>query len=450
VLAWAIVVGDTLDDRVGGVAIDGAGNTLLSGRFEGDLPMPDKTLQDYGTKQGSTPQYDVFLATFDENGNLTDALEYGKYGPQEAYALALDGSNNALVAGRYREALYDHRSMNDGPDAMSQMDPFVMSVASDYTRNWAVGVSEPSAATNTQYAYGVAADSAGNVAIVGTFRGQLHFDNTNLTISSNSDEMFAAVFNNAGADQWAKDLGTNGDHALVAAAFVADGELVAGGWAGGDDIALSPGGQTLTALGNEDALLVRFDSTGGQLWGHRFGDGLSDLIRGVAVDSGGNVIAVGRFQGQLVLAGLPTLTSFGSHDIFVAKFASDGTPLWSRHFGDTQSERARGVAVLPGDAIAVVGSFSGDLTVAGTTLTAQNGDAYVLALDADGSDLWALQLGLEGDQVATSVASRGSRLAVAGELESGRLPLGGVDYPANSADGTTADVFLAVYDLPAP
>lgn len=71
------------------------------------------------------------------------------------------------------------------------------------------------------------------------------------------------------------------------------------------------------------------------LWSKRFGSTGSDQGFGVAVDSSGNVLATGFFEGTVNFGG-GNLTSAGSGDIFLLKLA--GTTVQPRRRGQITSE----------------------------------------------------------------------------------------------------------------
>lgn len=95
------------------------------------------------------------------------------------------------------------------------------------------------------------------------------------------------------------------------------------------------------------------------------------LQTAVAIDRAGNQILVGTFTGSISIAGT-TLHSAGGSDIFVAKIRPDGTPAWTpRRYGGPMNDAGTGVAVDPQDDIVVAGSFQGELTLGASRLRPQ-------------------------------------------------------------------------------
>jgi len=90
--------------------------------------------------------------------------------------------------------------------------------------------------------------------------------------------------------------------------------------------------------GEADAFVAKFDLAGNQLWARQVGSSDWDESQGVAVDNVGNVYIAGQTQGEL---GNPA----GSADAWVAKFDTNGNPLWNQQLGTQAFDEARDIAV---------------------------------------------------------------------------------------------------------
>jgi len=116
------------------------------------------------------------------------------------------------------------------------------------------------------------------------------------------------------------------------------------------------GGGRLTSAGDNDLFLVKYSSDGSHLWSKRFGGALTDRGYAVAVDSTGSVLVAGYFMGVVDFGGGP-LSSSGNADIFVAKYSSAGVHVWSKRFGGTGHDFAYGLAVDGNDNLVMTGFF---------------------------------------------------------------------------------------------
>lgn len=147
--------------------------------------------------------------------------------------------------------------------------------------------------------------------------------------------------------------------------------------------------------------------------GTYLGNDLADLVRDIALDSSGNLYAVGGARSADLLPGAPVLAFAGEEDAFVAKLDPTGAVLWWTFLGGPGPDRAHAVD-LDGQGNVVVGGGAADAfpVTPGAVLTQFQGgtstatdparDGFVAKLDgATGALLWATYFG--GTDAQTSV-----------------------------------------------
>ena len=139
------------------------------------------------------------------------------------------------------------------------------------------------------------------------------------------------------------------------------------------------------------------------LWAYNSESVDFDEARGVAVDCLGNVYVIGTFEGSLVI-GNTELISFNGTMAFVAKFDSDGNPLWAVQgtvlFPNTN---ANGYAIVTdcSNNVYIAGNFQfgitfGDFSITSGSISTYN--TFVAKLDSEGTFLWAYNTtGSSGD-----------------------------------------------------
>ena len=360
--SWAIKGGGSFDDTGRGLAVDGAGNVAVVGTFVGPAQIGAFRL---GSVQG-TPS--PFLFVCDPDGVVTLARTGGQYG----------------------------------------------------------------AATAT------AVDRAGNIFVTGT--------------DFNSSVLFLEEYTRNGGLRWTKGSAGGGQYPLTfGLAAGPDGGAYLAGTFWGQGIAFSIGGSTVTSAGGYDAFLGRFDGTGNAVWLGHAGGSSSDFAYSVAVDPQGNVITVGGFCapaafGSLSLTGngcagfatktdprgnflwavpipgsnvgsdqrralmgvacdafgnsLVAVGSLGPEAGTILKLDSSGQLLWTTSLGGTPSSVATDAL---GNAY-VAGSFSGSVSLGGTSLTSAGGlDIFVWKLDPAGKSIWVKQAGFVFDDICNGV-----------------------------------------------
>ena len=182
-------------------------------------------------------------------------------------------------------------------------------------------------------------------------------------------------------------------------------------------------------------------ATGNHLWSKRFGGTSFDFGTSVAVDSAGNVLVTGEFNGTADFGG-GGLTSAGNTDIFVAKYDAAGNHLWSKRFGGTNYDYGYSVAVDSAGKVLVTGYFSGTADFGGGGLTsAGQFDIFVAKYDAAANHLWSKRFGEAGSDAGNSVAvDSGGNVLVTGSFED-TVDFGG----GGLTSAGFADIFVAKF-----
>ena len=93
-----------------------------------------------------------------------------------------------------------------------------------------------------------------------------------------------------------------------------------------------------TNSGDDDLILVKYNSSGTKQWTKQLGTSSSDIGYGVTVDSSDNIYVTGYTDG-----GLDGNTSSGGSDFFLLKYNSSGTKQWTKQLGTSSSDYGRGV-----------------------------------------------------------------------------------------------------------
>lgn len=186
----------------------------------------------------------------------------------------------------------------------------------------------------------------------------------------------------------------------------------------------------------------------------RVGDVGADVIADMAVDPAGNVYLTGTFTGSVDFdpaAGVSSLTSLGSNDVYVAKYSSAGTFIWVARIGGTGSERVTGLASDPAGNLYLGGAFEGstdfDPGAGSQILTSLGGeDGFVVKLSALGELLWNRRIGgPNADQVSGVGVDALGRTYAAGTFSGSAttLPAAG---PTLASNGTAQDAFVMGID----
>ena len=163
-------------------------------------------------------------------------------------------------------------------------------------------------------------------------------------------------------------------------------------------------------------------------WSQRFGGAGADVISGVDTDALGNVFITGTFETSITFKG-STTNSKGKADIFVAKLAPDGAPLWIRTYGGINPDIVTALAVDAAGNVIVTGYFNSPIDFGSGVKTPPANDGFVIKLDGSGNYVWdtILSGGLTEAPLAMAVSSSGDVL-VAGYYSSASVNFGGATF----------------------
>lgn len=170
-IRFAIGVGGTLADRGNAIAIDGAGNSYITGVFTGSGDFdPDPGQQLLLTSGGGE---DIFVASYDDDGNLRYAFGVGDSGVDRGLGIALDGAANAFVTGFYTGTVdFDPGAGSSTSTSGNTGDLFLASYTALGALRFAFGVGND----NPALGRAAAVDASGNVHITGELRPPADFD----------------------------------------------------------------------------------------------------------------------------------------------------------------------------------------------------------------------------------------------------------------------------------
>jgi hypothetical protein len=214
-------------------------------------------------------------------------------------------------------------------------------------------------------------------------------------------ELAAAEGDQKGDVTWAASFGGLGKEGIRSTAISEAGEVAIAGYFEGEvDIA----GTKHTSAGDADAFVVVYGADGKHKWTHTFGGEAGYVLRGVAFDPKGNVVASGHFAG-IVNIGDTELTAGPADEVVVIKYGPTGEVVWVEGFGGQNTDGAEGCTTDKDGNIYVTGSFFQDLKVGETTLeSVRSSDIFLIKLDPKGGVVWAKSFGGTGKNEGTRVA----------------------------------------------
>ncbi|MBB5332801.1 SBBP repeat-containing protein [Chryseobacterium koreense] len=302
------------------VSVDFSGNVYTTGYFYGTLDFDPGTGVSELTSNGGV---DVFIQKLDNNGNFLWAKSFGGSGNERGKSIAIDTSGNVFTTGYYTDtADFDPGTAVFNLTSNYGYDIFVQKL--DPNGNFVWAKSFGSSVLN-DYGNSVATDASGNVYTGGYFGGTVDFDPGSGTYSLTADvyDVFIQKMDSQGNFLWAKSFGGPNDDEGNSIALDTSGNVYTTGFYRGTvDFDPGAGIYSLTSSGNSDVFIQKLDSGGNFKWAKSFGGSGNDEGHSIAVNTLGDIYTAGLFFNTVDFdpdAGVYTLTSTGSADIFVQK-----------------------------------------------------------------------------------------------------------------------------------
>src|SRR3989338_2014938 len=178
----------------------------------------------------------------------------------------------------------------------------------------------------------------------------------------------------------------------------------------------------------KDAYIAKYDSSGIYVWSKQLG-GISDYaINVLAIDGQNNVIVTGYVGGSVDFGNGAVTTSAGGKDMFVAKYSgSDGSHIWSKRFGGIYDDYGYGLAVDSNNDLIITGQFMEQINFGGGLLvSAGGGDMYAVKLSGvNGNHIWSKRFGNVNTDYGYGVDVDGSNNPVFGGRFAATIDLGG-------------------------
>ncbi len=305
---WALSQGGTSLDRGFAIATDADGNIAVTGHFQ-------ETAQ-FGTASfTSDGVYDLFVASYDADGNFRWANKAGGAFVDEGNAIAIDTGGHTVITGKFSGAVtFDGIAL-----ASSRLfNTFIARYDPDGNLQWV-----RKAGGRDDFGSGLATDAQNNIFVTGYFQRTGRFEgitNTFTLESAGSGDAYLAKYDPLGEILWVvQGGGTDLDRGLGVAIDQAGNPVVTGFFAGASTF----GNTTLTST-FLDAFIAKYDMQGNALWVAQAGGGGLNEAYSIVVDGSGNTIMAGLFT-ETATFDNQNLTSVGEEDVFIAKWGSGAT-----------------------------------------------------------------------------------------------------------------------------
>ncbi|NDK08216.1 prepilin-type N-terminal cleavage/methylation domain-containing protein [Candidatus Gracilibacteria bacterium] len=359
-----------------------------------------------------------YVSKYDSQGNQLWKKSLRGTSYEAIYSMEVDSNGNVYAGGEFRGTI----NLGSGISITSagNDDGYLIKLDTNGNPLWAKNIST----SYYEYVYGVNLDGNGDIYINGTFQYNytINFGGGITVSSSGSQDGFFAKYNSSGVPIFAKKIGGAYNDGINKMIFDNNGNKYIFGSIQSPTMNFGSGVSIVKNSLNYDydGYVVKYDSNWIPLWAKSIGsaDGGSDGINNLIGDKFGNIYLIGKFFGTLNFGGGITITSAGYDDGYIAKYDSNGNPLWAKSLGGTGNDNI-GNLVLDTDGNPYVsGGFNGNVTIGGTTYTSRgSNDSYIVKYDKEGNNIWTKQIGGTGsDSISIMFFNNEGKLIVLGSF----------------------------------
>lgn len=203
------------------------------------------------------------------------------------------------------------------------------------------------------------------------------------------------------------------------------------------------GGLFSRSFGGLDAFVAKFDASGNDIWRHQFGSGGIDDAVSVAVDKSGNIYIAGYTSHIL----LDNRVSSGGMGIFVRKYDSSGSELWTIQFGSDPYDEVGSLTL----------DSSGNVYVVGSKFVHTDGRGpdykigFLSKYDSNSNELWTRVFEFPDSSHAKSVVVNSlGEIYIAGQnIKLNSYPFGDIDAFLKKYSSAGNEIWTRKFGAPA-
>ena len=414
----------------------------------------------------------VMIAPSSHGQNLLWSFNVGGGGSDIGYSIFNDNKGFVYVAGFFQGNNVDFDPSPSTTKFLksngSEQDAYVAKYTTTGVLVWAVNYG----GTGKDDANGVSVDNQGNVYVTGYFRGQnVDFDPSatgTAILNSNGDgggdpgyggDIYVAKFTSTGQYVWAFNVGSSsiGDNGTVIVNDTQGNVYVGGYFSGPADFDPSAATSNLTNS-NGTVFLAKYNTNGQYQWAFNIGAGTNNAHPfGLKIDASANLFITGYFIGSGAdFDPSPTntkiLNSSGQHDIYLAKYNSNGQYQWAFNIGSTDIDVARELDVDKFGNVYVVGDFQSTVDFNPSPIAVANltsigsSDIFIAKYDNNGNYLWAERFGSTAFDIAWGITYTAGNVYLTGSFQNtvNFNPGPTLDNLISNGD---RDIYLTKFDL---
>lgn len=303
VLQWVRRGGGTGADLGMGIAVDNAGNVIVTGEF--------RNTADFGAINLTAGATDAFVTKYDPSGTVLWAKKGGGPDNSRGMDVAVDASGNVYAMGQFsNDITFDILQTNNIFNAIYLV-KFTAAGAEQWFRK--IG------GATSNIGYSVDVDAGANVYVTGDFTGSLvFFPNTGSPLTNPYlNRIFVAKYSTSGNLEWSRADGSDNELSSRRVTIGPNGEVYLGGWFKCvlSEYSDAYGEGTFNSVGYKDGFVARYDAGGNWVWSRNFGGRQDDYVTGIAPGTNDLPLISAAYIGNLFVQSVNGTYDFDTDEI---------------------------------------------------------------------------------------------------------------------------------------
>ncbi len=235
------------------------------------------------------------------------------------------------------------------------------------------------------------------------------------------------------AFDWAVASGGGNSDRAYAIATDNNGNSYVTGWFEGS---AHFGDIVLNSEGGRDVFLAKYNNDGEVLWAKKAWGIANNAAAGICLDWDGFPIITGWFAENIHFGDI-VLESWGSYDMFVARYNNDGNVIWAKSAGGEGDDYGNRVTTNMEHDVLVSGSFRYTAHFGETTVTSEgNRDIFIANYSNTGNFHWVKRAGGQGEDRAYDIVSGPEGITYFTGMYNGKAFFGDHDIMSNGIVST--------------
>jgi gliding motility-associated-like protein len=289
---WVRSAGGNMVDIPSNIAIDNAGDVLVTGSFQGIATFGTATFTSQITPATSIYSYDAFTVKYSNTGTYQWCKTGNGKFTDRGMDIITDASNDIYVCGQFSDSvMFDVFHPNTIMNAV-----YLIKYSSSGNEIWF-----RKASASSSIAYALAIDSNNDIFMAGDFTGTMGFYGTvnNFLTATYANKIFLAKYDKNGSYLWG--TASSSQNYISARNLALDNV--------GDAYIIGEFGCTLTdfsdatdkglynSIGYSDIFLVKyFGANGNRIWMRNVGGPAKDEAHGITLVSANNPVIAGSYE----------------------------------------------------------------------------------------------------------------------------------------------------------